>query len=133
MPASLRLEIFPSNLERCLAFYIDTLQFTMRKRKDNYAFFARGNIFLAAIGVPTEETLEEKEAYRRPTKGLEIVFEVDDLEAERDRIVAHGFKLDADIAKQEWGLTDFRVVDPDGYCKCLFPRQLPWPGLLSTS
>ncbi|KPI41643.1 uncharacterized protein AB675_9329 [Cyphellophora attinorum] len=87
----------------------------MRKRKDNYAFFARGNIFLAAIGVPAEETLEEKAAYRRPTKGLEIVFEVDDLEAERDRIVAHGYKLDADIAKQEWGLTDFRVVDPDGY------------------
>lgn len=120
MPASLRLEIFPSDLERSLAFYIDTLQFTIRKRKENYVFMGRGDIFLAAIGIPTEETLEEKEAYRRPPKGLEIVIEVDDLKAERDRIVGAGYKLDADITKQEWGLTDFRIVDPDGYCELLY-------------
>lgn len=117
MPASLRLEIFPSDLERCLAFYLGTLQFTVRSRKDNYVFMNRGDIFIAAIGVPSSETLEEKAAYRAPPKGLELVFEVDDLQAERERIVGSGHKLDANIKKQEWGLEDFRVLDPDGYCK----------------
>lgn len=117
MPASVRFEIFPSDLERSLAFYMDTLQFTMRKRKENYAFIGRDNIFIGMIGVPSDETREEKEAYRRPHKGLEIVFEVDDLAVERNRIVQTGYKLDADITKQEWGLSDFRCLDPDGYCE----------------
>lgn len=104
-------------MERCLAFYIDTLQFTMRNRKENYAFIGRDNIFLAAIEIPSQETLEEKSSYRRPTKGLEIVLEVDDLVAERDRIVQNGYMLEDDIRLQDWGLQDFRLVDPDGYCK----------------
>jgi lactoylglutathione lyase len=125
MPASLRLEIFPAEMRRCLDFYIGVLDFQMRLEKDNYAFINRGDIFIAAIAVPTDETLQEKAAYRRPPKGLELVFEVDDLVAERDRIVAHGVRLEDDIKKQEWGLEDFRLLDPDGYCE--FCPAMPSP------
>ena len=143
MPASLRLELFASDLERSLALYIDTLDFAVRMRKDNYVFMQRGNIFLAVIGVPPrprlggtkgerehgdeetreeeEETREDKEAYRRPPRGVEIVFEVDDLVAERDRVVGMGWTLEEDIQMQPWGLEDFRIVDPEGYCECLPP------------
>ncbi|KIW20163.1 hypothetical protein PV08_00738 [Exophiala spinifera] len=115
MPASLRIEIFPSDLQRMIDFYSNVLQFKLLKRQDTYAYLQRDNIFIGAIETPSSDTLERKIAYRSPNKGVEIVFEVDDLEHERDFIVSKGARLDADIALQPWGLKDFRLTDPDGY------------------
>lgn len=115
MPASLRIEIFPSDLERCVDFYTKVLQFQLIKRDGTYIYMQRDSIFIGAIEVSNEDTVAEKEAYRRPMKGIEIVLEVDDLAAERDRIVQKGWRLDADIELQAWDLEDFRLVDPDGY------------------
>lgn len=122
MPASMRLEIFTTDIPRSLHLYIDTLQFHIRTRKDNYIFLQRDEIFLAVIGVPARSEdaarKEDEEAYRRRPLDVEIVFEVDNLTAERDRVVGMGWTLEEDIALQPWGLWDFRVVDPDGYCEC---------------
>ncbi|KIW75438.1 hypothetical protein Z517_10179 [Fonsecaea pedrosoi CBS 271.37] len=115
MPASLRIEIFPSDLQRMIDFYSTILNFVLIKRNGDYAYLGRDNIFIGAIETGSTETLEEKASYRRPMKGIEIVVEVDDLEKERDLIVAKGWKLDADIQLQDWGLKDFRLTDPDGY------------------
>ncbi|KIW56735.1 hypothetical protein PV05_05371 [Exophiala xenobiotica] len=115
MPASLRIEIFPSNLRRMIDFYSNVLQFKLVKHESNYAYLKRDNVFIGAVETPSSETFEEKESYRRPNKGVEIVIEVEDLEKERDFIVSKGSTLDADIASQPWGLKDFRLVDPDGY------------------
>jgi lactoylglutathione lyase len=115
MPASMRIEIFPSDIQRCIDFYVDILQFKIRKHEGTYLFIQRGEIFIGAVEAPSSETAAAKAAYRKPTKGLEIVFEVDNLEAERDRILEKGWILDADIQMQEWGLRDFRLFDPDGY------------------
>jgi lactoylglutathione lyase len=43
------------------------------------------------------------------------VIEVDDLTAERNAVVAAGYPLDVDLTARLWGLTDFRLLDPDGY------------------
>ena len=115
MPASLRLELFPSDMKRFVEFYVDILGFVIRKQEGTYIFVQRDEIFIGAIEVPNNDSLTEKESYRRPTKGVELVFEVDDLVAERDAIVEHGWQLTDDIKMQEWGLEDFRLVDPDGY------------------
>ena len=115
MPASLRIEIFPADLPLCIDFYCKVLRFTLIKRNENYAYLQRDNIFIGAIGAPSDDTMEEKSRYRQPHRGVEIVFEVDDLEGERDCIVGKGWKLDADIQVQPWGLKDFRLVDLDGY------------------
>ena len=40
---------------------------------------------------------------------------VDDVQAERDRLVAAGVELAEDLTDRPWGLTDVRVHDPDGY------------------
>ncbi|OAP56656.1 hypothetical protein AYL99_08768 [Fonsecaea erecta] len=114
MPASLRIEIFPSNLQRMIDFYSTILNFTLIKRNGGYAYLRRDDIFIGAIETGSSETLEEKTSYRRPNKGVEIVVELDELEKERDFIVDKGWKLDADIQWQEWGLKDFRLTDPDG-------------------
>ncbi|RMZ86010.1 hypothetical protein DV737_g181, partial [Chaetothyriales sp. CBS 132003] len=115
MPASLRIELFPSNIKDFKAFYIDVLQFKLRQDDGAYVFINRDDIYIGAVEVANNDSVAEKEKYRRPERGVEIVFEVDDLVAERDRIVAAGMKLAADIEKQPWGLEDFRLVDPDGY------------------
>lgn len=52
---------------------------------------------------------------RRPPAGTEIVFEVGDLYAERDRILAAGYELAEDLTARSWGLTELRLLDPDGY------------------
>jgi lactoylglutathione lyase len=115
MPASLRMELFPSSLERFIEFYTKVLRFTVIKHEGEYVYIQRDDIFLGAIEAPSSETAEEKAVYRQPRKGVEIVFEVDELEQERDYIVNRGISLETDIRLQPWGLEDFRLVDPDGY------------------
>jgi len=115
MPASLRIELFPSNLHRMIEFYTNILRFTLLQHKDNYAYLGRDNIFIGAIEAESPDSWDQRQSYRQPPKGIEIVIEVDDLQQERDWIVAKDWKLDADITLQSWGLRDFRLVDPDGY------------------
>jgi lactoylglutathione lyase len=52
---------------------------------------------------------------RLPPAGVELVLEVDDVVAERDRIGAAGWPLAEDLRNRPWGLKDFRVLDPAGY------------------
>lgn len=111
----MRIEIFPSNLQRFIDFYSTVLRFTLIKHVDDYAYLQRDDIFIGAIETGSTESLEQKESYRRLKKGVEIVIEVDDLEQERIFIVAQGGKIDEDVQLQPWGLKDFRLVDPDGY------------------
>jgi lactoylglutathione lyase len=54
-------------------------------------------------------------AERRPPTGVELVLEVDDVAAERDRVAAAGWPLAEDLRERPWGLTDFRILDPAGY------------------
>ncbi len=111
----MRIEIFPSSLQRFIDFYCTVLKFTLLKYVDDYAYLQRDDIFIGAIEAPSDESLEQKQSYRRPKKGVEIAIEVDDLEKERNFIVGQGWTLDEDIQLQPWGLNDFRLVDPDGY------------------
>lgn len=117
MPASVRFEVFPADLGKCIAFYTDVLRFTTVQRKDGYAYFQRDSIFIGAAqsSFELEDLQRVDRSSRKPPTGVEIVIEVDDLEAERNWIVEKGWTLDADIKLQEWGLKDFRITDPDGF------------------
>jgi catechol 2,3-dioxygenase-like lactoylglutathione lyase family enzyme len=71
----------------------------------------RGTVQVGAV----KTMLPNASTARRPPAGVELVLEVDDVAAERDRVVAAGWPLDDDLRDQSWGLRDFRVLDPDGY------------------
>jgi uncharacterized glyoxalase superfamily protein PhnB len=43
------------------------------------------------------------------------VLEVDDVEAFYRHVVSSNWPRAAELQRRPWGLTDFRVVDPDGY------------------
>jgi uncharacterized glyoxalase superfamily protein PhnB len=44
------------------------------------------------------------------------VLEVDDLDAVLRRVEETGHTLAEGLQPRPWGLRDFRIVDPDGYC-----------------
>jgi lactoylglutathione lyase len=112
---SVRFELFPTDLDRFVDFYVRVLRFDLaadrRHEQQPYVYLKRGGVRIGAVRA--WEAIDPQ-ARSLPT-GVEIVIEVDDLVAERDAIVTAGQALDEDIVERPWGLADFRVLDPDGY------------------
>jgi uncharacterized glyoxalase superfamily protein PhnB len=48
-------------------------------------------------------------------RGIELVLEVDNIETMYKQVCATSWPLSGKLQRQAWGLTDFRVLDPDGY------------------
>ncbi len=115
MPLELRIELFPRDLEAFVDFYVRVLGFVLvqdrRGHANPYVSVRRDSVRIGALPawVPVDA------ATRSVPAGAELVLESDDVEAERDAVVSAGWSLDADLKVQAWGLTDFRILDPDGY------------------
>lgn len=114
----LRLELFVADIERSVAFYRRVLGFLVERRTDpRYVPVRRGG---ARLGLGARDILPADHPLRAGTGqvaglGVEIVVEVDDLDAAHEQVVRSGHRLAAGIAEQPWGLWDFRLHDPDGY------------------
>jgi len=110
-----RFELFPLDLDRFLRFYVEVLRFEVRADRRHqdppYVYLQRGSARIGAL--PAWEPVEPD--LRSTPQGVELVIEVDDLEAERDAIVASGHSLAEDITERPWGLRDFRIFDSEGY------------------
>jgi predicted enzyme related to lactoylglutathione lyase len=108
-------EIFPDDLDETAHFYERVLGFVAtddrRTGELPYLGMARDGVRLGASTLlgPGDRR------HRLPPTGVEIVLEVDDLPAERDRVLGAGWPLTQDIALQPWGRRDFRLLDPSGY------------------
>jgi lactoylglutathione lyase len=122
VPTSLRIEIFPADLNATVRFYVDLLGFALvsDRRGDEHPYLAlqRDAVRIGAAARPGQGS----PAQRRPPTGVEIVLEVDYLHAERDRLRLAGWPIDEDITRRPSGLQDFRVLDPDGYYLRFTPR-----------
>jgi len=115
MTTALRAEIFPADLDATVDFYSRVLSFevTLDQRETHgYVALARDGVRLGAAARTPPSGLD---VARRPPIGVELVLEVDDVERERERVRGAGWPLDEELTARPWGLTDFRVVDPDGY------------------
>ena len=103
MTATLRCEIFPSDLDATIAFYPPVLGFDLvrddRGSASPYVALARGAVLIGAAARPEIAGRSQ----RRPVVGVELVLEVDDLEADRARVAAAGWPI-------EEGVTDPRGV-----------------------
>jgi predicted enzyme related to lactoylglutathione lyase len=110
---SVRLELFPHDLDAFLDFYTRVLGFVVeRDDRDStvpYASVSLGHVHIGAVRAwgDTDPTL------RLPPQGVEIVLEVDDVDALRT-VVAQRWELAEDLVDRPWGLRDFRLVDPEG-------------------
>lgn len=112
MDASLRVEIFPSDVNAATAFY-ERLGFQLIELKQGPPRYASIRLGSVRIGVCEAEPIDP--ARRAHPVMTELVIEVDDVRAARQRIVEQGVELSEDLREREWGLVDFRVTDPDGY------------------
>lgn len=125
MPWELRLELFVADLDVTADFYTSVMGFVIaddRRHTDlPYLGMRRDQVRIGAVpsSVPVDQSARALPA------GTEIVLEADDVTAERDRIVTKGWALADDLKIQPWGLTDFRLHDPDGYYLRVTSKQTP--------
>jgi catechol 2,3-dioxygenase-like lactoylglutathione lyase family enzyme len=116
---NLRLELFVADMERAIAFYRDVLGFKLLRRDPGYASVGHGDVVFG-LG-PIAKLPESGGYFTRPRLaqerglGVEIVLEVDDVRAAHAAVVGSGYPILEPLQERPWGLTDFRLADPDGY------------------
>ena len=111
----MRIELFPADLDRFVDFYTRVLRFRIvrdeRTAEWPYVSIERGSLAIGAVRAWEDPA----PASRLPPNGVELVLEVDDVDAEHDHIVGCGVGLVEGLVDRPWGLRDFRLLDPDGY------------------
>jgi catechol 2,3-dioxygenase-like lactoylglutathione lyase family enzyme len=115
--ASLRLELFTRDLAASVEFYERVLGFERALvRDDGYTVMRLGGV---QIDIQPLEHLSDEHPVKpdedeRVGLGIEIVIEVDNVDSAYDRAVNSDWPIAKPLGKRPWGLTDFRVQDPDG-------------------
>ena len=114
---ALRIELFVEDIERSAAFYRDVLGFTREYESDGYVAMRRGSAVFGiglARNLPPGHHLRRRDGDRNGV-GVEIVLEVDDVEAALAAVERAGYPVLTPLAARPWGSRDFRLLDPDGY------------------
>ncbi len=101
-----------SDLERTRAFYVDVLGLALLTRDVGYMRVGGSEGF--HIG------FEEGAPGPVEASGLEIVIEVDDVEARYETLSRMGVAFDGPPEDQEWGARHVWLSDPDGHRLSIF-------------
>lgn len=115
---SVRFELFCESIRNAVDFYCSVLGFKEIQTYDDYVVVQNGTV---VIGLCSVDGLKSDHYFRpeiitnRKGLGVEIVFEVENIQEDFNRVKATGYPIFEDFKRQEWGLSDFRIVDPDGY------------------
>lgn len=117
---SVRFELFVQDMDQAITFYTQILGFQVHRREVAYASLRNGHVVLG-LG-PINKLPHEHGGYFTRSKlgaarglGVEIVLEVEDVHVMYERAQSRGYPIEEPLQKRPWGLTDFRLVDPDGY------------------
>jgi catechol 2,3-dioxygenase-like lactoylglutathione lyase family enzyme len=115
---TLRLELFVDELPTSLDFYHRVLRFEIDDgQTDGYTPVTNGEVQLGLnlrSNLPDDHPVQSR-GNERMGRGIEIVLEVDDIEEIYEHVKLQNWPLPDKLQRQPWGLTDFRVLDPDGY------------------
>ncbi len=114
----LRIELFVRDVPASAAFYVEVLGFEiLRNDPSGYLSVGRPGAVIALNradhlpdGYPIKPLANEPVG-----RGVEVVVAVSDIEAAYAQALASGRPMASPLRAQSWGLTDFRVLDPDGY------------------
>ncbi|MFI6500961.1 VOC family protein [Nonomuraea typhae] len=101
-----------SRLAESRDFYVRLFGFEITFEADWYISLRRGSFELALLDY-THPTVPA--AYRKPAQGVLLNFEVDDVDAEWERLVlGEGLKPELEIRTEGFGQRHFIVADPNG-------------------
>jgi lactoylglutathione lyase len=113
-----RLELFVNDLPASIDFYHRVLEFTIgEQHSDRFTPITNGNVHL---GLNLRSALRDDHPIQvvegeRLGRGIEIVLEVDDVAAMYTHVLSKNWPISAELQQRPWGLTDFRIVDPNGF------------------
>jgi lactoylglutathione lyase len=119
----LRYELFVDDVERACDFYEQVLGFSRQPviPGESYTPISNGPVKIGielATELPNDHHFNQEKLAGHRGAGLEIVIEVDDVDAFYERATALIQSVQGQvepIRDSSWGLRDFRVIDPDGY------------------
>lgn len=103
------------HLEESTSFYTTHFGFEITFEADWYVSLRRPEppYYELALLDPDHDSVPV--GHRTPVAGLLLNFEVEDVDAEHDRLVKQaGLKPARDIRTEEWGQRHFIVADPNG-------------------
>ncbi len=109
--------VFVRDLDKCTAFYRDTLGLRMQESDPDSAGFQLENVYLillkvsAAAGLINEEARELK--IEGGPRGL-LAASVDDVDAAYETLKAKGVTFLRPPTNQPWGLRTAHFADPEG-------------------
>ena len=117
-PMTFRLELFVDDVAASINFYHEVFGFEIGKQQpDGYTPMTSGNICLSLnlrANLPDDHPVQAS-AGERLGRGVEFVLEVNNIEAMYEHVLSTNWPLSSKLQRQPWSLTDFRVLDPDGY------------------
>jgi lactoylglutathione lyase len=114
----LRLELFVKSVPESKDFYARVLGFdVVSYQPDGYSVLRKGDI---QVALQAQEQLSDNHplkplSHERVGLGIEIVLEVDDLEATYAHFLNTDWPLADTLAERPWRSRDFRIIDPNGY------------------
>ncbi|MGD1992944.1 MAG: VOC family protein [Anaerolineae bacterium] len=111
MLAEFRLIFRAKDYEPSVAFYRDGLELMIVHSWDRGPD-QRGTVFQAASGLIEVLALAADRDYV-PPQGVEIAFEVEDVDAWYQRVQQKGLPIQGELANKPWGHRTFSVTDPD--------------------
>ena len=113
-----RLELFVTDLSASVDFYRRVLKFKVSEQEsDGYTPMTNGQVDLSLnlhAGLPDDHPVKAARN-ERLGRGVEIVLEVNDIEAMYAHVLSTNWPLSSELKRRPWGKTDFRLLDPDGY------------------
>jgi uncharacterized glyoxalase superfamily protein PhnB len=105
-------------LAASIDFYHHILGFELgQSQPDGYTPMRKAGFQLSLnlrANLPDDHPIQA-EAGERLGRGVEFVLEVGDIENIYQHILSTNWPISSDMQHQPWGMTDFRLIDPDGY------------------
>ena len=102
-------EIFVSDLDKVVHYYTNVLGFTLH-RLDAEGRFASLKLDKSLLMVQEKANMEELKRV-----GIVLRFMVSDIQSFYKKVVANGANVFAPLKTMDYGLTRFKVKDPEGY------------------
>ncbi len=116
---TLRLELFVADMQKSIDFYTGVLGFERMRGGPTYVPVRSGSVVIGlgpVANLPKPHHFRPEVQQERRGLGTEIVLEVDDVQAFYLQVKQSGkARILSPLRKRPWGLTDFRIADPDGY------------------